>query len=350
VQWLIASLFWLAITALYGAQLWLIAQQPGEALNVYRILVWQMPFYLAWIPVTVLLWRAVERWPPDRIGVTPFVLLHVGGWISVTVMHALFVSAVGVALSGPMNETFMQSVLAQTRSRIYIELIIYSGVLAAGHVFVLYDRWRDQADKASRLEGELAAATLSALRAQLHPHLLFNSLHAVASLVRESKNADAVRLIAGMSDLLRRMLDTDRVWHTLADEIALARTFLDIQHVRFEERLQVRFDVPADCLPLMVPTLVLQPLVENSLRHGFANKLGVGHLEIRARRTATLLTLEVDDDGEAASGDTARDGVGLRNLEARLRTLYRGGATLEAGARAGSGFRVVVQMPAAPQA
>src|SRR5690606_3779583 len=118
------AVFWLAITALYAAQIWLIAQQPGEALNVYRILVWQMPFYLAWIPVTVLLWRAVERWPTDRIGVTTFALLHVGGWLSVTVVHALFVSAVGFALSGPMNEAFARSVISQTRSRIYIELII----------------------------------------------------------------------------------------------------------------------------------------------------------------------------------------------------------------------------------
>lgn len=344
-QWLAASLFWAFIATLLGLQLWSVSQIPGESFPLRRTLIWQSTFNLAWIPFTVAIWRLVARVP---VVVRPWWQV-VGGHLVIACLVAVLQSALVVFVAGALapsdTETFWTALPGQVRGRLYQLVVIYAGIAASGHAFVIWARWREQVERASRLEGELAEARLASLRAQLHPHLLFNSLHAVASLVRESRNADAVRLIAGMSDLLRRMLDTNRTWHTVEDELALARTFLEIQQVRFEERLQVEYDVAPDTLTLPVPTLVLQPLVENSLRHGFAEKVGVGHLRIRVSRTTGTLTLEVHDDGEPAAHATNGDGVGLRNLRARLQTLYRGAASLEAGRRSGGGFSVTVRVP-----
>lgn len=349
-QWLAASLFWAFIATLLGLQLWSVAQTPGETFPLRRTLIWQTTFNLAWIPFTVAIWRLVARVP---VIVRPWWQV-VGGHMLVALMVAVLQSAVVTLVAGALapseTETFWTALPGQVRGRLYQLVVIYAGIAASGHAFVIWARWREQVERAGRLEGELAEARLASLRAQLHPHLLFNSLHAVASLVRESRNADAVRLIADMSELLRRMLDSNSTWHTVEDELAIARTFLEVQQVRFEERLQVAYEVDPECLALRVPTLVLQPLVENSLRHGFAGKVGVGHLRVCARRADAMLTLEVHDDGEPAAPATAGDGVGLRNLRARLQTLYRGSASLEAGPRSGGGFSVVVRVPIEPPA
>ncbi len=349
-QWIAATLFWSFIATLLGLQLWSVSQMPNETFPLRRTLIWQTTFNLAWIPFTVAIWRLMARVP---LMVRPWWQV-VGGHLLaafiVAVLQSALVALVAGALAPSATETFWIALPGQVRGRLYQLVVIYAGIAASGHAFVIWARWREQVERSARLEGELAEARLASLRAQLHPHLLFNSLHAVASLVRESRNTDAVQLIADMSTLLRRMLDTNRVWHTVDDELALVRTFLEIQQVRFEERLQVQFDVAPDCLAVTVPTLVLQPLVENSLRHGFAAKVGVGHLVVRARRHEATLTLEVDDDGEPSGRTEDSDGVGLRNLRARLQTLYRDAASVEAGPRPGGGFLVTVRVPLEPPA
>jgi sensor histidine kinase YesM len=247
----------------------------------------------------------------------------------------------------PDEPVGLQMFIGQFRGRIYTQLVIYAGVVASGHAFAMYGRWREQSDRAARLEAQLADSRLSALRAQLHPHLLFNSLHAVASLVRETRNAEAVKLIADLGQLLRTVLDTNRAWHSVDEELALVRTFFDIQRVRFEDRLVTSMTVDQDVSTALVPVMLIQPLVENALRHGLAGKVGVGHVHVVVRREGRGLRVLVEDDG-LGMGDgaiPAGSGTGLSNLRARLETLYDGHATLTTGSREGGGFVVSITLP-----
>jgi two-component system LytT family sensor kinase len=347
-QWVAATLFWAFISILLCAQIWWIAQQPGESIAVRRTLIWQATFYLAWIPLTVAIWQAVARWRAEDRGRAVVIVTHLLACLLIGMVHTVVVVVIASVLApSPTEPVGVQMLVGQFRGRIYIQLVIYAGVVASGHAFAMYGRWREQTDRASRLEAQLAESRLSALRAQLHPHLLFNSLHAVASLVRESRNPEAVKLIADLGQLLRTVLDNHRVWHTVAEELALVRTFLDIQRVRFEDRLITSVEVDPDANTALVPVLLIQPLVENSLRHGLAGKVGVGHVHVVVRHTQDRLTVQVDDDGVGGvntltSGDP---GTGLVNLRARLETLFGGEATLTAGPRDEGGFRVLIGMP-----
>jgi two-component system LytT family sensor kinase len=345
-QWVAATLFWLFVTILLCAQIWLLAQ--AEAMDVRRVLIWQATFYLAWIPITVAIWQAVGRWRPEERGRAVVIGTHLLAWLLIGALHTVVVVVIAATLvPSPTEPLGLQMLIGQFRGRIYTQMVIYAGIVGAGHAFVMYGRWREQADRAARLEAQLADSRLSALRAQLHPHLLFNSLHAVASLVRETRNAEAVKLIADLGHLLRTVLDTNRVWHSVADELALVRTFFDIQRVRFEDRLVTTIDVDPDATNTLVPVLLIQPLVENALRHGLADKVGVGHVRVFVRRTRDHLTVRVEDDGVGATEPLTSGaiGTGLTNLRARLDTLYEGHAAMTTGPRDGGGFVVSLTLP-----
>lgn len=350
-QWAAATLFWLFIAGLLGTQIWLLAQQPGESIELRRVIIWQSTFYLAWIPFTVPIWQAVARWRPEDRSRVVVIGTHLVACLVIGALHTVVVVMIAATLApSPAEPLGLQMLIGQFRGRIYTQLVIYTGVVASGQAFAMYGRWREQSERAARLEAQLADSRLSALRAQLHPHLLFNSLHAVASLVRESRNPEAVRLIADLGQLLRKVLDTDRVWHSVSDELALVRTFCDIQRVRFENRLVTTVEVSPDAADGMVPVLVIQPLVENSVRHGLADKVGVGHVAVTVHREGDRLRLEVADDGVGVHPVSAPSsgGTGLSNLRARLETLYEGRASLSAGPGAHGGFVVTIHVPYRP--
>lgn len=343
-----ATLFWVFIATLLGLQIWVLSQRPGESLELRRAIVWQSTFFLVWIPFTVPVWRLIGRWHVDHSRWIRVVLVHLAAALVIGVIHSSLVVVIAATILPTPGETFAQMIPGQIRGRIYMQLVIYAGVAGVGHAFAMYGRWADQAERSARLEAQLAESRLSVLRAQLHPHLLFNSLHAVASLVREARNPEAVRLIADLSQLLRKVLDSDRVWHTVSDEIALVRTFFDIQKVRFEDRLVTTIEVSPEA-DGVVPVLVIQPLVENALRHGLAGKVGVGHVDVSVRRDGHDLIITVSDDGVGMEGTTAAaGGTGLSNLRARLDTLYGGRATMTAGPRDTGGFLVIIRLPHRP--
>ena len=217
--------------------------------------------------------------------------------------------------------------------------------LAAGFARDALIRLRAREADAAHLEAQLADARLSALRMQLNPHFLFNTLHAVSALV-ERDPAGVRTMIARLSALLRRVLDGgDRHEVPLRDELALVRDYLAIQRVRLGDRLDVVETLADDTLDALVPTLVLQPLVENAVQHGIAVSEGPGRLGLVARREGGRLVLEVQDSGPGPShARPETGGVGLRNTRERLAALYGADATfaLERGAEGGAVARVAL--------
>lgn len=213
-------------------------------------------------------------------------------------------------------------------------------------------RAHERAIRASQLEAQLARARLDVLRAQLNPHFLFNTLNTIAMLVRRDANADALRGIVSLSTLLRQVLDgRGHAEVMLRDELTLAERYLEIEQLRFRDRLQVQLAIEAEALEAYVPAMLLQPLVENAVRHGLAGKPGRGRIEIVVRCRRRRLTIEVRDDGPGfpAGWDVGDPkGMGLASTRERLRQLYGDAQRLAISTAPGGGAVVAVEIPYSP--
>jgi sensor histidine kinase YesM len=243
---------------------------------------------------------------------------------------------------------------ALARLQFLDELVIYLALLATGFARDYFFRFRERQREAARLlaetarlEADLADARLNALRMQLNPHFLFNTLHAVSALV-ERDPSGVRRIVARLSTLLRRALDDDAPAEVpLRDELDFLRGYLDIQRVRFQGHLDVTESVDGDALDALVPNLLLQPLVENAVEHGVSRlENETGHIEIAARREQDALLLTVRDNGPGFAAPAERDGgVGLKNVRARLDGLYGEAGHLAVAPAADGGAKAVVTLP-----
>ncbi|HEX6040816.1 sensor histidine kinase [Longimicrobium sp.] len=206
----------------------------------------------------------------------------------------------------------------------------------------------DLALRALRLEAGLAQANLHALNMQLQPHFLFNTLNAISVLAAKGERVETVRMIGRLGELLRMSLGNTAQTVSLSRELEFAQRYLDIEQVRFHDRMAVRFDVAPDTLGAQVPSMILQPLVENAVKHGLSRKRGAGRIEVRSRRAVHTLELSVRDDGPGFGGAPAggRTGVGLVNTRARLEQLYGAdGFELYRGDAPGGGALVRITLP-----
>jgi two-component sensor histidine kinase len=229
-------------------------------------------------------------------------------------------------------------------------------LIVGGHHTLFYLRRATARDRqaaelalrTSRAEAGLAQANLRALNMQLQPHFLFNTLNAVSVLAAKGERAQTVRLIERMSELLRMSLENTEQSVPLVRELEFAQRYLDIEQVRFADRMTLRFDVAPDTLGAQVPSMVLQPLVENAVKHGIARRRASGRIEVCARRDAERLELSVRDDGPgfAAEPPGGRTGVGLSNTRARLEQLYGAdGYSMYRGGGPGGGALVRITLP-----
>jgi two-component system, LytTR family, sensor kinase len=204
-------------------------------------------------------------------------------------------------------------------------ILLYAMVLLIHYAVEYYARYQEGRIRASQLETRLARAQLQALKMQLHPHFLFNTLHSISTLVQENPEA-AEAMIARLSELLRLSLENTGTQEvTLRTELEFLERYLEIEQIRFDDRLQVRFDIDPQTLDAEVPNLILQPLVENAIRHGILpDRLGL--IEVRSRLTGGKLLLQVIDNGPGLSCEKPSSqpgcGVGLSNTRARLEAAY----------------------------
>jgi LytS/YehU family sensor histidine kinase len=228
-------------------------------------------------------------------------------------------------------------------------LLAYGAVVGVIYATDFYRRYRERELLASQLRTQLAQAQLQALRMQLNPHFLFNAMNTISMQVRKAANDDAVRMLAGLSDLLRYMLEDSRPTEVpLSEELAFIERYLAIEQVRFQDRLRIEIDTAPGTAQALVPTLVLQPLVENAIRHGISRRAQAGRISIRARRTDDDLVLEVEDDGPGLNSDLTPapgTGLGLKNTRARLEQLYRDDQAVELSPSPTGGTVVTLRLP-----
>ena len=204
-------------------------------------------------------------------------------------------------------------------------VILYGLLVLVGHILASQRRFAMQQAQTAQLNEQLTKAQLNALRRQIEPHFLFNTLNSIAGLVREERNEAAVTMIARLSEFLRRVVnDSDRQQVPLAEELDFTEKYLDIQKARFGDRLAYTLDVPAGLRSAQVPSLILQPMVENAIKHGIGKRVQGGTIHIAAVRSSETLTIRVYNDGPSlpAGWEQSTTAIGVRNVRTRLESLY----------------------------
>jgi sensor histidine kinase YesM len=236
--------------------------------------------------------------------------------------------------------------LLYVTKKIAFNLLVFTGIAVVAHAVDLYYRYRERERRALQLETQLTRAQLEALKNQLHPHFLFNTLNTISALLHRDVEA-ADRVVSRLGDLLRLSLQGGEQEVTLKQELSFLQHYIDIQHTRFQDRLAFVEDVPPETLDALVPSLILQPLVENAVRHAIEPRSSPGLITIHAHRNNGRLTLEVRDNGpgmqQVKSAGCA--GIGLSNTRARLEQLYGNDHTFRLENLREGGFSVRMEFP-----
>jgi two-component system, LytTR family, sensor kinase len=347
-----------APAAVIATQLYVGYRLRGLRVPFAAVLLIQLVHWELWAIAGPVVWTLEARWPLDpggrrrallRHAITACVVATVVLLLNLAIYHTLIRMP---GISGWFSEGFDRS-LAQTAlfyfvAYFHVELLVYGAIVAAAYAARTTTLLRAREHDALRLEAELTGARLTALRTQLQPHFLFNTLHTIGSLVLQRKNDQAVQLLAELGELLRSTLshrDTDLA--PLAEEIAYLRRYLRIEEARFADRLRIEWHLDPAADNALVPPFILQPLVENAFRHGISRRTEDSLLSIATRVEDGSLRIAIYNEGpplaESFSIDRAT-GYGLKNVAERLRTRRPAGRVDLANAPAG-GVRATLVLP-----
>jgi two-component system LytT family sensor kinase len=301
-------------------------------------------FLGALTPITYYLAR---RFPIRRETLRRTVAIHVVGSLVLCVGWA----SAGVALRyalGLVDVSHLASNFASwTLTSIPWSVFMYFAMLGSMYAFIYFSEARQREAQAARLAAQLAESRLGALRMQLNPHFLFNSLNAIGVLVRDKNTPAASRMLELLGDVLHTVLRSDaRHEVPLSEEIRFLEQYLAIEQVRFSDRLRVTWSIEAETRRALVPGFLLQPLVENALRHGTAKVADDGTIDIAARREGRTVTLSVSDNGPGLpiAGERG-SGVGISNTRERLETMFGADASLTIAPRHGGGVVATIRIP-----
>jgi two-component system LytT family sensor kinase len=312
-----------AIPALFAAvETYTFWRLGGRNYPFWRAAAMESPAWMVYAALTPLIFLLGKRLPLERPHFARNFFAHLLAALLAGMAYVTVATALSLTFSPiPSTRGFGQMAFMWFLSALPLTTLAYFCTVGVGAAVMHFTTARRQ-------EVDLAEARLAALRMQLHPHFLFNTLNAITVLARDGENETVVRMLTLLSDLLRDVLRTDRGGEIrLDEELAFARRYLDIEMIRFADRLTVHEDIDAALLGAKVPTFVLQPLIENALRHGVAPKAAGGSVTIGARMLGEQIELSVEDDGVGLSSPV-KYGVGLTNTAARLRELFGDDASL----------------------
>ncbi len=322
---LLLFLVWIVPAVVAGFGVLLVPYAADPEMGYGGALLISLAHWAPWVPVTLAIFAVSDRVPLERGRVARALLVHVPlSVLTMLLMISLIVAvdyAMGIIYPGRSIESHF---IIQLRGVAEFELVFYWAVVGAHAAMRWHERFVAQQAERTKLEADLSDATLRALKAQLNPHFLFNALNSVMALIDRDPPA-AQRMLVRLSELLRTTLAaTDAQEVHVAQELELVRRYLEIEGIRFGDRLSVSIESDAAAREAVVPALVLQPLVENAIVHGLSRRPGPGSIEVRARSSGDTVVLTVRDDGPGLAIPSTRrgSGIGLGNLRARLERLY----------------------------
>lgn len=342
---------WAFVGLVLSAEVYFNVRVTRPEVSFYEVAVAQCTRAIYWALLAPLILRLRVVVPLSRGHGIGGVSLHVVA--SGLIMAAFYLARIGfLVVSEDLPTASFWTVAKQSFfGRNLIDVVFYWAVIAFGYIADLQQRFRSEELKAAQLESRLMETELKALKAQLQPHFLFNTLNTISVFVREGRNDQAVVLIARLSSLLRLSLESTRQHEiTVREEAEFLERYLDIQKARFADRLTVRLAFPPEVLGLRIPTLILQPIVENAILHGVAPLEHPGEVRVSADLVGATLRLVVEDEGCGfdPSAPGRRQGIGLSNTRERLEKIYGGRASLVLDSAPGRGTVVTLQIPARP--
>ena len=355
-QWLLIFAFWTFMGLLESSKAYVQSELRGGRNTMPMALLGNMPWWYFWALATPLIFWLARKLPLDKRRGLAWLPVYILIGIVLTVVHNLAVGWLYFHTHPPPpNVPFLRMITNWLEGYGMLNFLTYCAILGSYYILAYHSRYRASQLAAARLEVQAAQlqarvieSQLEALRMELNPHFLFNTLNAISGLVRRHENNAAVQTLARLGDLLRVTLERGAAQTvTLEKELELLRHYLDIEQVRFHDRLQVDIVVPEELLDHQVPSLILQPLVENAVRHGIAKKPGVGRIRIEASAQNGTLEVVVADTG-VGFGPRAehREGVGLSNTRARLMQMYGDRSSLTLEDNADGGATVRMRLPA----
>jgi hypothetical protein len=328
-QWLWLAAVWFGMGLFDATQNVFVMRAEGMHHSWGRLFFTLLVSWVPWVLATPLVLRLALRYPPARWNRLSTWAVHFVACGSIGLVYAAWIAGWEELLNPwaltPGPDPFPELWMHKFYGGLLSYLVLYGLILLVKQALDAREQLAVQQTEMARLNEQLSKSQLSALRRQIEPHFLFNTLNAIAGLVREKRNDAAVSMIVGLSDFLRRVVeDSERQQVPLGEELEFTQKYLDIQKVRFAERLQFSVDVPQELLPAQVPSLILQPMVENAVKHGIARRVQGGAIRITASRSNGTLTVRVYNDGPSlpVGWETSQSGIGIINVRTRLQGLY----------------------------
>ncbi len=332
--WAIGFGIWTIVGLSFGSRSYLQAQLNGTPVTFRETVPSYLIDFYIWGAASPLIFWLCRRFPIERGHLPSRFLFHLAAGLifvlvvtAVTIPTVWFLGLTNQALNPTLGDLYSRWMMSPFM--LHQGFLAYWGTVVVAHAYEYYRQVQIGRMRAAELSSQLAQAQLAALKMQIHPHFLFNTLNSISALLHKDVEA-ADRMIARLSDFLRLTLKSSDVpVVTLRQEMEFLRTYLEIEKIRFQDRLVVDIDVEPAALDAHVPNLILQPLVENAVRHGVGRQTSIGHLQIHARRTGDTLVIKIEDNGPGfevnrrsnIDGDK-RNGIGLENTRARLKKFY----------------------------
>jgi two-component system LytT family sensor kinase len=348
--WLIFGC-WSFVALFFTSQTYTQSRLSQEPLSFFRVASWQFSSCYVWFALTPIILWLNRRFPLER-----------GRWMRSLPLHLLFSVLIALAQQsidalvlpslgyypGQTFNSYLEAYKFFLFVNFHLALFFYWSILGVSYAIDYYQKYRERELRASQLETRLAQARLQVLKMQLHPHFLFNTLNAISELVYKDPES-AEQMITNLSDLLRLSLENVGVQEVpLKQELDFLNKYVEIEQTRFHDRLRLNMMIAPEALDASVPNMILQPLVENAIRHGIGPRSSGGRIEIGAERKLDMLHLFVRDDGRGllnGEQQALKEGVGLANTRARLAQLYGATHLFELENSPGGGLTVDLAIP-----
>jgi len=356
IPYIYAILIGLGLGLLWGLRdyLFMVYLKEGYRFNNMRLIL-HVANYTTWGLLFPLIYRMV-KWASQNPKASSNVLM-----VARILLAGLFLSLVHEVISnilffGPSHLLGYEKISIETLWHILgaLPAAIITRMVEFGIVYIIFTaldyqrKLRNKQIELAQMESQLSGAQLNALRLQLQPHFLFNTLNAISSLMDIDKKR-AQKIISQLGSLLRFVLDQNKKQQVpLRDELDFIKNYLNIEQVRFLDRLSITYDIAPETLDALVPSLLLQPLVENAIKHGFSNQTGKGHIRVESFRHNGSFRITVSDDGNGSGINTTQlytNGIGLKNVHERLDLIYGGAAEMNIKTATGEGFTVEIDLP-----
>jgi two-component sensor histidine kinase len=357
LKWAIYFGAWTLVGIFWATRMWLLYKDAGaDAVTWMEAMTLGLVEWYLWAIISIPIFKLSARLPFDRAHWPRSLAVHAAGAVLASMLQIFLYNAAFRPLDGYFMQTWpplgmdnwWDTYWLWLRAKFHVGLMAYALVAIVSYAVSYYQRYRREELQASELRAQLAGAQLEVLKSQLHPHFLFNALHTISSLMHENINA-ADSMIGRLGDLLRRSLRRASDQEvTLREELEFAERYLEIERVRFSDRMQVKLEVDPEVLDASVPNLILHPLVENAVRHGISGTIEGGTVSVTAARDGDTLNMVVSDDGVGQGDPDSQprgEGVGLTNTRERLQRLYGDQHQLSIQNGAGAGFTVTIRIP-----